>query len=122
MKKLVYVAGPFTTGGGTNVISNIRAATLVADHIANLGFGVFIPHLNFAWELAAPHEYEFWLDQDVQVLLRCDAVYRIQRASQGADIEEEVAKEHNIPIFYDYETLMAWKQLYETHNADGYPG
>ena len=93
----IYIAGPYTKG---DVAENVRLAIHEADYVSRLGHVPFIPHLSHFWHMLIPHDYEFWMDQDMQWLMVCDAVLRLPGESNGADREVEKAKELNMPIFY----------------------
>ena len=40
-----------------------------------------------------------------KLLDKCDAVYRIEGASKGADMDVEVAKRRGLPVFYRLEDI-----------------
>lgn len=115
-KPLIYVAGPLTGSGSW--FGNVNKAVETGDQLAAMGYGVFIPHLNCLWEFVkADHDYEFWLDQDMVVLERCDALYRIPGPSKGADREVKRCCDLGIPVFHDVEQaevfLEQWNQNYK---------
>jgi hypothetical protein len=111
VKPLIYVAGPLSKGV---VSQNIRRATLVGNELAHMGYGVFIPHLNCLWEMiAGGQDYEFWLDQDMQVLYRCDLLFALDGESPGRDREVAFIKEElKRPIIYTMEEAKAWIEEY----------
>ncbi len=111
---LIYVAGPFSK---PNPLLNVRRAVLVGDQIAKMGFGVFIPHLNYSWELICDgHDYEFWMDQDAQVLYRCDVLFLMPGESSGAEREARLAESLGIPVFSNLEDLATWKEAHDKEN------
>lgn len=93
----IYVAGPYTKG---DVEENVRHAIFIGNWIAAFGHTVFIPHLTHFWDKEHPHDWEFWMKQDLEWLKLCDAVYRIPGESKGADIEVERARELGIPVYH----------------------
>lgn len=93
----IYIAGPYTKG---DVGQNVRTAIMDGDYVSRLGHFPFIPHLTHFWHLVLPHEYQFWLDQDIEWLKICDAVLRLDGESAGADKEVELAKSLGKPIYY----------------------
>ena len=93
----VYVAGPYSKG---DVAVNVREAIYAGNYIADLGHFPFIPHLTHFWHLVQPHEYEFWLDQDMEWLRVCDAILRLQGESSGADKEVAEAERLGLKIFH----------------------
>lgn len=102
---LVYVAGPYTGG---NCVVNTRRAIIAGLELIDRGYKVHIPHCNLLWDLVAdvPKAYDTVLDQDFAILKRCDAVYRLEGYSPGADIEVGIARERDIPVFFE-----AWGDL-----------
>ena len=111
IKPLIYVAGPLTKGVVSN---NIRRAILAGNELGKMGYGVFIPHLNVLWEIAAGgQDYEFWLDQDMQVLERCDAILALDGESPGRDREVERAREKGLVVFDTLEEAKDWIKTYE---------
>ena len=93
----VYIAGPYSKG---DVALNVRNAIHAGDVIARRGHFLFIPHLTHFWHMAIPHEYQFWLDQDMVWLKQCDALLRLQGESTGADAEVEMARELGMHVYY----------------------
>jgi len=100
----IYIAGPYSGG---DPITNVRRAIRVADALAALGHIPFVPHLTHFWHQISPHRYEFWLDYDMHWLELCDAVYRIDGASPGADREVRRAVEVGMPVYTSLEELEA---------------
>jgi hypothetical protein len=77
-----------------------------------------IPHLTLLWHLVSPKPLEFWYEYDTVILAKCDAIYRIEGESQGADKEVEFAREHHVPVFLDRGRLREWaKQRLESRGA-----
>ena len=80
---------------------NVRNAIYADNLMARRGHIPFIPHLMHFWHMLIPHEYEFWLDQDLVWLKECDAVLRLPGESAGADTEVRIAKHLGMPIYHD---------------------
>lgn len=106
---LVYVSGPYTLGDRK---ANVQRAVEVGNILAENGFGVFIPHLSHWWDKSFPHDWEFWMQQDLAILLRCDALVRIHGDSKGSDVEWRVAEDHGIPAIMwsniNTQAVMNW--------------
>lgn len=115
-KPLIYVAGPLTKGV---VAQNIHRAVLVGNELAHMGYGVFIPHLNCLWEMiAGGQDYEFWLDQDMQVLHRSDILFALDGESPGRDREvAEMRDELKRPVIYTIDQARDWIEQYEQEKA-----
>ncbi|MFA6046843.1 MAG: DUF4406 domain-containing protein [Phycisphaerales bacterium] len=105
MPKHIYIAGPYTGG---DVAVNVGKAVGVGDALAESGAVPFIPHLSHFWHLLWPHEWEFWLTQDLAWLAKCDALLRLPGASPGAEREIAEAERLGLPVFRTVTALMYW--------------
>ena len=105
-KPLVYIAGPLHTSGIE--LENCRRAILQAERLLALGFAVFVPHFTALWHFVSPHPPAFFIENDLEILARCDAMFRLPGESRGSDAEEAYAKEHEIPVFRTEQDLLAW--------------
>lgn len=105
-KPLVYVAGPYSN---PDPVENTHAALAVGDTFMRGGVVTpIVPHLTMTWHLVFPHPYEQWLAYDLEVMRRCDAVYRIVGPSSGADAEVAEAEAMGLPVFHEIADLYAW--------------
>jgi nucleoside 2-deoxyribosyltransferase len=102
MKKLIYIAGPYTIG---DVAINIRNAVEVANSLFERGYIPFVPHLSHLWHFITPKSHEEWMEIDRAILERCDGVFRLEGESVGADEEVAHAKTYDIPVYYSIEEL-----------------
>ncbi|MBI5933275.1 MAG: DUF1937 family protein [Chloroflexi bacterium] len=93
----IYIAGPYTKG---DVAQNVKRAISDGDYVARLGHVPFIPHLTHFWHMHHPHEYQFWIEQDLEWLKACDAILRLPGESAGADHEVEVAQQMGMTVYY----------------------
>ena len=111
-RPLVYLAAPYTVPDaleGTNKAIHTGTAIQDSGHVT-----VYIPHLNLLWALVTgQHDYEYWLSYDMSFLARCDALFRINGESRGADREVEFAEKNHIPVFYDVDELFEWARSRE---------
>lgn len=95
--KLVYVAGPYSKGVWEE---NMKAVIEEAEKLFNNGYTPFIPHtMTSVWALLYPKEKEKWLEVDLTILSRCDALVRVKGESEGADIEVGYCEDNNIPVY-----------------------
>jgi len=101
--KLIYISGPYSNGVTDE---NIHNAIDAGDALAREGFVVIIPHLNALWAIVHPHEYEFWLAQDMELLRRCDVVLRLPGESPGADREVALAEELGLTVYHNIDALL----------------
>lgn len=116
-RPVVYVAGPYRArtpgpGGGYNHWAqeqNIRQAEDVALDVWRLGGAAVCPHLNTAhFQGALPDEV--WLQGDLDILARCDAVMLVPgwEDSTGTRAEVAFADAHGIPTFEHLFELDYW--------------
>jgi hypothetical protein len=106
VKPLVYVAGPYSS---PDPVENMNRAIKIATGMRTDGVvNVILPHLTGLWHLVDPAPYEDWLDYDLEIMDRCDAVYRFAGKSSGADAEVAAAHERCIPVFHDLPQLYDW--------------
>lgn len=103
----IYVAGPYTQG---DPAVNVRRAVEAADGLAKRGHVPFIPHLSHFWHLLFPHEYVFWMEQDLAWLRQCEAILRLEGESPGADCEVRMAEELGLGVY---------RSVYEVPRARG---
>lgn len=118
-RPLVYIASPYTHG---DAALNTRFQCALWDEL--LTDGVVLP-LAPLWShfqhCIFPRPYADWVEYDLALLPRCDAVlrvaaefspmrYRVDR-SAGADGEVARAREIGLPVFFSKSDLYAWAAL-----------
>ncbi len=104
--KRIYVASAVGLLEGRR--ERIDAAVAIGEDIARLGFAPLIPHLFDAWFTRFDYDYESCMRQCFAWVRACDAVYRVQNESKGADREVELARSLGMPVFTSMEELRAW--------------
>lgn len=107
--RTVYVAGPFRGPHHWAIAENIRHAERLALKVWAAGAVALCPHLNtIHFQNALPDEV--WLDGDLELLRRCDAIIMTDnwQGSVGARTEHEFALRLGIPVFYTIEELTKW--------------
>ena len=100
--KLLYVAGPYSGDTKENII---RAEEVSIGLIRN-GFHVYTPHKNMAgYEQYEDDKigYKTWIDMDLDILSRCDAIYVMKDSENSVGVQKETAfaRKHKIPIFHE---------------------
>lgn len=88
---------------------NIREAETLALEVWRAGAACICPHTNTRfYQGTAPDDV--WLDGDISILLRCDAVLCTPRwhSSEGAKREVAVAVAKGIPVFFSLGRLVEW--------------
>src|SRR3982750_3516314 len=107
--KLVYVAGPYRASCEWEVLQNIRRAETLALAGGKLGAACICPHKNTAL-FGGAAEDSLWLEGDLEMMRRCDAVLCTDdwACSKGACVEVETAKMLGVPVFYKLAELKRW--------------
>lgn len=111
MKPVVYIAGPFRSkqpGNEWEREQNIRRAEWLALEVWKAGYACICPHANTRnFQGALPDDV--WLDGDIAILLKCDAVLMTPDwgDSVGACQEREFAREAGIPVYYNLGDLVS---------------
>ena len=105
-RPLVYVAGPYTR---PDPVENTNKTIQLASELIEEGLVTpLIPHLTLLWHLVIPKPLEFWYEYDIALLARCDALYRLEGESTGADREVEFARANSIPVLTERRALTEW--------------
>jgi hypothetical protein len=105
-RPLVYVAGPYTY---PDPEKNVNRVVDFADSMLSDGIVIpYVPHLTHLWHERRPRTLNEWYSYDLVILKRCDALFRLDGESHGADAEVKFAIDHDIPVFSAVEDLYAW--------------
>ena len=104
-KPWIYVAGPYSLG---DPVQNTRRALWVADQLAGMGVVPIVPHLSLTWDLVFPKPPSFWYAYTLELLKRCDAIYRVPGKSRGADDEMAYAEQAGKVLITDEAELFKW--------------
>ena len=110
-KPVVYVSGPLSLG---DPILNTRRAVKEAEVIIEMGGVPIVPHVSISWQMISPHDWDYWISYDLDLLNVCDAIYRIPGESKGADLETARMSTLGKPVFADptndMTALVMWIQ------------
>lgn len=117
--KVVYIAGPFRcTNAATRrtdmwgVHCNVIRAMEIALEVWRHGAVALCPHGNTAHfqDASGIADDNIWLDGDIELLRRCDAVLMVPgwQVSSGATAEKKYAEAQHIPVFESLEDLYIW--------------
>lgn len=98
----IFIAGPYSSDPSRNTADAIGTANT----LSGCGLFSFVPHLFHFWDFLHHRDYDFWMDQTIAWVGRCDAVLRLPGKSKGADMEVERAEELGLPVFYDTGALL----------------
>ena len=108
IKPWVFIAGPYTE---PYPIYNTRRVMEWWDKLWKTKLIVPIaPHWTMFQDLLFPQPYEEWLKYYSSLLMRCDALFRLEGKSSGADEELEKILKQNKPIFLEsqYSSMISW--------------
>ena len=130
-KPLVYISGPMMSEG--NAYTNISNAIIAGSFARNRGWSVIVPHLDCLYAMVTGiADAEYYLDNDLNVLSRCDAVLVLPYKKEysdgdggpmrqtGTSRELDFAEDQSIPVF-TIETLPwahDFDRAYEVTEAD----
>lgn len=106
---VIYIAGPYRGKDNWAIEQNIRRAEELALVVWKLGMVALCPHMNTRhFQGVLPDEV--WLDGDLELIRRCDAVLLVSgwKASHGTLAEIAYAKEQGIPVFETEHEVMAY--------------
>ena len=110
--KVIYIAGPYRDERGEWWIrENIRDAEDAALYVWQHGAVALCPHKNTAFFGGAPKtKDQMWLEGDLELLERCDALFAIDgwERSEGARQEIDFANRLGIPVLYDFREVSTF--------------
>jgi hypothetical protein len=101
----IYIAGPLTKG---NQLDNVSTAINIYNQLISLGYYPFCPHFSYFANIVDSKEYEVWINQDLKWLEVCDAVYRFEGESEGADGEVKFAEQRGLPVYLDFSLMTGY--------------
>lgn len=99
--KIIYVAGPYRAEGHSAVLDNILKAREVARILWRKGWAVICPHANSILMDGPDISPQTFIDGDLEIILRCDAMCMLPgwEKSAGANQEYALAVELGIPVY-----------------------
>jgi len=87
--KIIYIAGKYSGKTNHEIFINIQVARNEAEFVWSQGGVAICPHLNSAWMSGLCPEENF-LKGDLEIVMRCDAVYTCWNWKDSAGAKEEV--------------------------------
>lgn len=113
---LILIAGPYRSGTNDDPdlmkknLDNLESVSLALfrkGHVPMIGEWVALPLIRLAGSVkpgdAAWEEIQYPVAH--RLLEKCDAVFRIEGASRGADEDVRLAKERGLSIYYSLEEV-----------------
>jgi hypothetical protein len=115
---LILIAGPYRSGTHDDPVlmqenlSRLEAAALEVwrrGHLPMIGEWVALPLMRRAGSRFPGDAVWESIQYPVahSLLAKCDAVYRIEGASKGADQDVRIAKERGLPVYHRLEEIPA---------------
>lgn len=106
-RPLVYIAGPYRSESVSGIRRNIALAADAADALIRAGFDVCLPHAlgNTLDVFGTRYGDAWWLASTLRMMKRCDIVYRLPGASEGADAEVAEAVRCGMPVYHSLDEL-----------------
>ena len=100
--KVIFISGKYRAGSEWGLVENIRKAEAAAIELWKQGWVVLCPHKNTA-HFGGLCPDRVWLEGDIELLKRCDAVFMLDNwhDSEGAMEEYRIAKELNKEIIFE---------------------
>lgn len=114
-RKIVYVSGAISAPSGVQRGRNIRRLQRCGIELARAGYAPIVPGADLLVKNGHKSVPRLrWLDVDLSLILRCDAVFRLLPdpaglVSKGAEREVAFARKHGIPVvsdIYDLEGVL----------------
>ena len=100
--KIIYIAGAYRNQTEWGLVENIRHAESEAIKLWQEGWAVICPHKNTA-HFGGLCPDDTWLEGDLEILKRCDAVYFLSnwQESEGAEAEYNLAVKLNKELLFE---------------------
>jgi hypothetical protein len=115
---VVYIAGKYRADTAWQVQGNIRAAQEQALVVWKMGAVALCPHSNTG-QFEGECEDSVWLEGDLELLRRCDAVLLLDgwRESRGASAEHQAALKLGLPCFEVLGRLKRWVEEWKAQRV-----
>jgi hypothetical protein len=115
-KKLILIAGPYRSGtdGKQELIEanlarleNAALAVYQRGHVPVIGEWLALPLAKAAGSESIDDEISESMIYPVahRLITKCDAIYRIEGVSKGADMDINIAREHGLAIYTRLEDI-----------------
>jgi len=102
----VYITSPTTT---TDSTQDYNEVIKVANKLYTTGVCVpILPNPQPQWAGAYEHTTEFWMEYNLQILSRCNAVFNPNKRSATAKLEVVEAERLELQVFTSVSSLKDW--------------
>lgn len=114
----VYVAGPYNANGACNVLANIRNGIAACRTLITWGLAPICPWLDCLYCIVDDVSEAQLKAVSMELMRRADCVYVNPEgedwcASAGVAAEIAEADRLGIPVFYNWPSLMEWREKRE---------
>lgn len=107
---IIYLAGPIRPKGDQTLEGNVAKAKRIALELWLMGYVVVCPHANTDLPMAVAERFTMvkWLEGDLEILARCDALVVLEGWEQSMGTRGEIcfAREEGIPVYFYPELPM----------------
>lgn len=115
-RPVVYIGGAFRHPNNWGIQQNINRAAELALEVWQAGGAAVCPHLNAPLCFVGLLPEDAWLEGDLAILSRCEALLLVRGwdQSQGTRAEVKFAEKRGIPVFgtlYELERWMAERDM-----------
>lgn len=102
--KVIYIAGAYRADSESGVFENIMRARSVALRLWGEGWAVICPHTNSIFMGSRLGGDEKFIEGDLAILSRCDAIYMLNNweNSRGAKLEYQEAKRLGLDVYKEF--------------------
>ncbi len=111
----IYVAGSYSATNVIDVLQNIGRGEKICAKLFFDGFAPFCPWHDQSYAKDACYkdiDVSLFYDYSMIWLEVSDAVYVISGVGNGGGVDAEIARatKLSIPVFYSYNSLLAWRK------------
>lgn len=101
--RVIYVAGAYRSKSLNKIWENINHAMRQSRKLWLAGWAVICPHANTAFMDEMPKTDDMFINGDLEILKRCDAIYMLQgwENSVGATGEFNLAMELGLEVYFE---------------------
>ena len=95
--KVIYIAGKYRAKTERELVENIRRAEVAAIKLWQADWAVICPHMNTA-HFGGLCDDKVFLDGDLEILSRCDAIYMLDGWCKSAGATAELCKARELGL------------------------
>ena len=117
----VYCAGPYDGDGVIKVLSNIRQGlNTTRDLLVSHNFATFVPWFDWLWGLLGDMPKELYQQQSLAWLDGSEAVFVLPGWESSGGTRREIARasEIGIPVFFELEKLLEWREKIDAEEVE----